>query len=360
MACTAFTLRRIPPTALSPLPVKELQVSSETPPFRVVVIDFLDDDLAPEREVLGDLAMVTSLNASSIDELPGRIEDADALMMFHYLEVGREVLTTLKKCRLIVRCGVGYDNVDIGAARELGIPVANIPDYGTEEVADAAIGLSLDLLRKITFLNRHLQTTTDDWHYQVALPIRRLRGMNCGVIGCGRIGTAFALRAKALGMNVRFYDPYLPDGADKALGISRCETLAELLGSSDLVSVHCPLTAETDAMICSETLLQMKQGSYLVNTARGSIVDHQAVLSSLESGQLAGAALDVLSQEPPAQNDPVLKAWRDPEHPAHFRLILNPHSAFYSQESLLDMRTKGAQNIRRVFTGKDPRNVINP
>jgi C-terminal binding protein len=335
-------------------------VASDSPPFRVVVIDFLDDDLAPEREVLGDLAEVTALNASSVDELPGHIEDADALMMFHYLEVGREVLERLNKCRLIVRCGVGFDNVDIRAAKELGIPVANIPDYGTEEVADAAIGLSLDLLRKITFLNRHLQSTTDDWHYQVALPIRRLRGMNCGVIGCGRIGTAFALRAKAFGMNVQFYDPYLPDGADKALGISRCETLTELLGSSDLVSVHCPLTAETHAMIDLETLSQMKQGAYLVNTARGSIVDHRAVLTALETGQLAGAALDVLSQEPPAQDDPVLAAWRNPEHPAHFRLILNPHSAFYSRESLLDMRTKGAQNIRRVFTGNEPRNVINP
>ncbi len=335
-------------------------MASNSPPFRVVVIDFLDDDLAPEREVLGDLAEVTALNAASVDELPGHIEEADALMMFHYLEVGRETLARLKKCRLIVRCGVGFDNVDIGAARDLGIPVANIPDYGTEEVADAAIGLALDLLRKITFLNRHLQLATDDWHYQVALPIRRLRGLNCGVIGCGRIGTAFALRAKAFGMNVQFYDPYLPDGTDKALGIGRCETLQELLGTSDLVSIHCPLTAETNAMIRRETLSQMKQGAYLVNTARGSVVEHQAVLEALESGQLAGAALDVLAQEPPAQDDPVLTAWRNPEHPAHFRLILNPHSAFYSRESLLDMRTKGAHNIRRVLTGALPRNVINP
>ena len=157
-------------------------VPSSAPPYRVVVIDFLKDDLSPERQVLGNLAEIVALNAQSVEELPGQIEEADALMMYHYLEMQQKTLSLLKKCRLIVRCGVGYDNVDIQAAKELNIPVANIPDYGTEEVADAAIGLSLDLLRKISFLNRHLQRSRDDWHYQVALPIRRLRGLKLSLI----------------------------------------------------------------------------------------------------------------------------------------------------------------------------------
>lgn len=334
-------------------------VPSSAPPYRVVVIDFLKDDLSPERQVLGNLAEIVALNDQSVEELPGQIEEADALMMYHYLEMQQKTLSLLTKCRLIVRCGVGYDNVDIQAAKELNIPVANIPDYGTEEVADAAIGLSLDLLRKISFLNRHLQRSRDDWHYQVALPIRRLRGLKCGVVGCGRIGTAFAVRAKALGLEVQFYDPDLPDGYDKAIGVDRCDTLEELLESSDLVSLHCPLTETTREMINSETIALMKSGSYLVNTARGSIVDHRAVLKALESGKLAGAALDVLEEEPPRNDDPILEAWRDPNHPAHYRLILNPHSAFYSLESLHDMRTKGAENIRRVLTDLPARNVIN-
>jgi D-3-phosphoglycerate dehydrogenase/C-terminal binding protein len=237
--------------------------------------------------------------------------------------------------------------------------VANVPDYGTEEVADSAIGLALALMRGITLYNTRLRSATVPWTYLEAAPLRRLRGQVFGVVGCGRIGTATALRAKALGMNVVFVDPYVVDGTDKALGIRRVETLAELLSQSSVVSLHCPLTPETRHIIGAEALGRMQRGAFLVNTGRGGLVDTAALTEAIASGHLAGAGIDVLAIEPPDEHEPLVKAWRDPSHPAHSRVILNPHAAFYSEEGLLDMRVKGAQACRRALLGQPLRNIVN-
>ncbi|MEZ6105140.1 MAG: C-terminal binding protein [Pirellulaceae bacterium] len=335
-----------------------------SPRFKVLITDFIQDDLAPEIAALGDIADVHACSALTEQELlaeprRGLLEQADAVMAYHFLEIGAEALKLLKRCRLIVRCGVGFDNVDTATAAELGIPVANVPDYGTEEVADSAIGLMLAMLRGITRLDTRLKAELGTWHYREAAPLHRVRGQVCGIIGCGQIGGAFALRAKALGMQVKFYDPYAPDGRDKCLGIERCESLDELLEQSTVVSLHCLLSDETREMINADSLARMPRGSYLVNTARGGVVESSAVLAALESGQLAGAALDVLPHEPPHPEDRLIAAWRDPNSPAYDRLIINPHAAFYSEEGLMDMRTKGSANIRRALTGGRIRNIVN-
>jgi D-3-phosphoglycerate dehydrogenase/C-terminal binding protein len=327
--------------------------------FRVCITDYIADDLGPERRVLGDLADVEALAASSESELAGRVEDADALLVYHVLALSRRTIDRLTNCRVIVRCGVGFDNIDHAAARGRGIPVCNVPDYGTEEVADSAIGMTLALTRGIARFNTRLQAGLGTWSYEPAAPLHRLRGQGFGVVGVGRIGTATAMRAKALGMDVSFHDPYVKDGTDKALGVRRAETLDELLGRSRVLSLHCPLTPETDRLIGEAALAKLPRGSYLVNTGRGGVVDSKSVLGAIESGQLAGAALDVLPQEPPAADDPLIRAWRDPGHPAHERVIINPHTAFYSEEGFLDMRTKGAEAARRALSGRPPRNVVN-
>jgi D-3-phosphoglycerate dehydrogenase/C-terminal binding protein len=326
---------------------------------QVVVADFIVESLDHERRVLGDVAEPVALLARHEDDLLGRVEDADAVMLYHTIALTERTIGRLRRCKLIVRCGVGYDNVDIAAARRHGIPVANVPDYGTEEVADSALGLALSLTRGIHLLTGRLRERRGDWSFMQVRPRHRLRGRGFGIIGLGRIGTAVALRAKALGMDVLFHDPYVPDGRDRALGIRRAETLAELLGQSYVVSAHCPLTAETQHLINPQTLAQMPAGSYLVNTSRGGVVDPLAVLEAVTAGHLAGAALDVLEHEPPPDDYPLVVAWRDPAHPAHDRIILNPHAAFYSEEGLLDMRVKGAENCRRVLLGQPPRNVVN-
>ncbi len=328
-------------------------------PHRVAITDFIADDLAPEREILGDIAEVVAFNAFHEQELVGRVNDFDALMLYHNIALTPATIDRLTRCKLIVRCGVGIDNVDRARARERGIPVANVPDYGSEEVADTAIGMALSLARGIHPLNSLLRRGEGEWSYLQVAPLRRLRGETFGIIGLGRIGTATALRAKSLGMRVLFYDPYLPDGVDKAIGVERAESLPELLEASLIVSLHTPLTEETRDIINEVTLRHMRSGSFLVNTGRGAPVNGPDLIAALASGHLAGAGIDVLPFEPPSPDDPVVVAWRDPEHVAHDRLILNPHSAFYCDQGLLDMRVKGSRACRRALLGEPLRNVVN-
>ncbi len=326
---------------------------------KVVVTDFITEPLDHERRILGELAEVVALNAFSEEELIGRIENADAIMLYHFIGISARTIERLQRCKLIVRCGVGFDNVDREAARAHGIHVANVPDYGTEDVADSAIGMMLTLTRGIHYLNDRLQLGLGPWIYTQAQPLHRLRGRVFGIVGIGRIGTATALRAKALGMEVIYYDPFVPQGRDKSLGVRAVETLDELLAQSHVVSLHCPLTEQTKHIINRDTLAKMRPGSFVVNTSRGGVVDVLAVLEGIASGQLRGAAIDVLETEPPAPDHPLIAAWRNPVHPAHGRIIINPHSAFYSEEGLLDMRIKGSQNCRRVLLGQAPYNLVN-
>lgn len=328
--------------------------------FKVVVTDFVEEPASFEREILSDIAEVKTLQAIGEENLAGKVEDADAIMLYHYVTITRPTIERLTNCRLIVRCGVGYDNIDYVFARERGIDVANVPDYGSEEVADSAIGMALALTRGFHFLNNRLRDDTSaPWSYELAKPLQRLRGETFGIVGVGRIGTATALRAKALGMRVAYYDPYAPDGRDKALGIHRVEDLDDLLRQSRVLSLHCPGTDETKNLIDGRALSLMPEGSFLVNTARGTVTDGEAIAKALQSGKLAGAAIDVLPQEPPSEDTPLLQAWRDPKHPAHHRLILNPHAAFYSEEGIDDMRIKGSNNCLRVLKGLPARNVVN-
>ena len=326
---------------------------------RVMVTDFLEEPLRLEREILGELAEVTALGATSEDELLNQVTNADALMVYHFVEITERVIESMERCRIIVRCGVGHDNVDSIAARARDIPVANVPDYGTEEVADTTLGMLLSLARGIHRMSVLAQAGAEPWSHELAGPLHRLRGRVLGIVGLGRIGTALALRAKTIGFEVVFFDPYLADGAGKALGFHRVDTLEALLKQSNVLSIHCPGTRETDGLIDAQAIELLPQDAYLVNTARGSVVDAEAVVDALISGKLAGAALDVLPDEPPSAEDPVLEAWRNPNHPAHDRLLLNPHGAWYCEEGLTDARAKACLNIRHVLLGEPPRNVIN-
>src|SRR5438552_2353634 len=216
---------------------------------RAVIADFQHGSLEVEQEILKDVATVEALDVHNETELWGRIEDADCIMVYHTLKVTKATIERLKNCKLIVRCGVGYDNIDHAFAKQRGIPVANVPDYGTEEVADSAIGLALALARGIARFNTRLRAGVGPWSHLPAVPLYRLRGRVFGVVGLGRIGTATALRARALGMRVAFHDPYAADGADKALGLERAATLDDLLAPSWVLSLHCPLTPETHRLI---------------------------------------------------------------------------------------------------------------
>lgn len=327
--------------------------------WKVVITDLIVEPLDFERDVLKDIADVHALDAMQESELVDRIEDADAIMVYHYFRFTRASIERLNQCKIIVRPGVGFDGIDIAAARQKGIPVCNVPDYGTEEVADSALAMALALARGTHFLNSRLKRRIGAWNVDQALPVLRLRHRTFGIIGCGRIGTAAALRAKAFGFDVVFYDPYVKDGLDKALGIRRVDSLKDLLSESYIVSMHCPLSPQTRGMISSEQIQWMPKGSFLINTARGGVVDTLAVIDALASGHLAGAGIDVLEQEPPPTDSPILAAWRNPDHPAHDRLLLNPHTAFYCDEGCEEFRRKGAMEIARAYRGEPLRNVVN-
>ncbi|MEX2213945.1 MAG: C-terminal binding protein [Phycisphaeraceae bacterium] len=367
---------------------------------RVVITDFIADDLAIERRLLGDGVEIVALNAFREEEMAGRIDEAAAVMVYHNIRLSRMTIERLTQCKLIVRCGVGVDNIDLTCATQRGIPVANVPDYGTEDVADTAIGMALSLVRGTHLMNSTLRGVpsrqggtahgapsrqggasvggasvlgepagasrtqpqppdANEWSYTLAAPVHRIRGRVFAVIGLGRIGTAAALRAKALGFDVAFFDPYKADGCDKSLGIRRVEKLDDLLRQAFVLSLHTPLTPETKHMIDAAAIASLPRGSFMVNTSRGAVVDTSAIPDAIASGQLAGAGIDVLQHEPPGESDVLVKAWRDPSHPAHHRVIINPHSAFYSEEGLLDMRVKGSEACRRALSGERIRNVVN-
>ncbi len=309
---------------------------------QVIITDYIHDDLQPERELLGDLADLVALHAHGEAELAGQIEEADALMVYHDLALSSASLRRLRHCRLIVRVGVGYDNVDGSAARQQGIPLVNIPDYGTEEVADSAIGMLLMLTRGILHQQVHLQRHGGPWSYRAAAPLRRLRGQVLAIVGLGRIGTATAIRAQSLGMDVVYYDPYLADGYDKALGVRRVETLESLFRQAFVLSLHCPLTPETRDLVNAQTIGWLPAGAYLVNTARGAPWTRGCCPPPWPADNSPGPPW-MCSPTSRLDRKTLCCAWHDPAHPASSRLIINPHAAFYCEEGLLEMRRKAAR-----------------
>jgi phosphoglycerate dehydrogenase-like enzyme len=269
-------------------------------------------------------------------------------MLFHDIpHLGEASFARATRCKCVVRAGVGYNNVDLEAARHHGVVVCNVPDYGTEEVADHAIMFLLALARRL--LPCHAAIRAGSWQYHTAIGTPRLRGRTLGLIGCGRIGSATALRAKALGLDVVFYDPLLRQGMEKALGIRRVHELDELLEQSDFISLHCYLNEATYHIISAQAISRMRPGVILINTARGPCIDESALLQGLYSGRIAAAGLDVVEQEP-------LSNERLRQHP---QILFTPHSAFYSVEGFVELRTKTAEEVRRILLGEKPRNPVN-
>jgi phosphoglycerate dehydrogenase-like enzyme len=308
---------------------------------------FTDNEASVESPFLADIASVKTVWLEYNAPFPPEVLDADALILWHGPLVDAAIVSRMRNCRAIIRNGVGYDSVDIAAAASAGIPVCNVPDYGTEEVADHAIALTLALYRQLFPLDAEAKQL--GWKINVAGRMRRLRTQTFGVVGLGRIGTATALRAKAFGFRVVFFDPYVPVGTHKAVGVERMGSLTELLEASDTVSIHCPSNAETRGMIGGNEIARMKPGAFLVNTARGDIVQKAPVLAALRRGHLAGAGLDVVEDEP----------LRTAEEAATPNLICTCHAAFCSPEGMVEMRSTSAKIARAAVTGQPVWNRVN-
>ena len=313
-------------------------------PYTILYPDAKPQELDIEARAVGPDVKLIHARQDTFDAIDRAVwESCDAIVVSR-MPIDATVIPHLKRCRIIVRNGVGFDVLDLEGLGAAGIPACNIPDYGTTEVADSAISMMLSFARGTAALDNALRASlVENWTHERNVTARRLRGATFGVIGLGRIGTAAALRARAFGMNIVFYDPLLPGGTELGLGFTRARTLHELLGQADVVDIHTPLNSQTRKMINAEAIAAVKPGAYLINTARGPICDTEALLEGLRSGKLLAVGLDVLPKEPGQADDPLIAAWKEDAPWIRGRVLINPHAAFYSPDAYVDQRTKGVQ-----------------
>ena len=319
------------------------------PRFKVVITEpmpLVDEEMA----ILKKTAAVKVCPSSDHDTIKKSVTDADVIMVV-YARITGDIIESSKNLKGVVRYGVGVDNVDIKRATELGIVVANVPDYATDAVADHAIALLLTLVRRILVANDFMSKRTFDSWTSPSESIRgtELRGKTLGLIGLGRIGTAVAERAKPFGMKIVTFDPYISKRQAQQIGIEFAD-FDELLRESDFISLHAPLSDETRGIINAVTISKMKKGVFILNTARGPLIDTEALVVALKSGKVAGAALDVFPQEPPDTKDELL---------ALENVIKTPHIAWYTNESLRRLEMTAVQHTLDILGGRIPANIVN-
>jgi D-3-phosphoglycerate dehydrogenase len=297
--------------------------------MKVVITDCDHPDVASEQLIFGRAGLQVELASCRTEgEVIAAGRGAVALLT-QYAPVTAEVLARLPECRAVGRYGTGVDNVDAVAARARGVALVSVPDYSFEEVANHTTALILALVRGVVRLDASVHAGR--WDFRGAGRLTRASAQQLGVVGLGRIGDAVACRARALGFAVAGYDPVAPDTGR----VSRL-SFTELLATSDVISLHVPLSEATRHLLDDAAFALMKPGAVIVNTARGGLVDTDALIRALDSGRLAGAALDVLDPEPPASGSPLL---RDE------RVIVTPHAAFYSEESLAELKRRVAEGL---------------
>ena len=314
----------------------------------IAVTDSVFPDLEPTKKVLAVLdAEVVLATEPTTEEIIKVAAQADGLMVT-YGQVTADIISSLEKCKVIARFGIGFDNIDIDAATKAGIVVVYVPDYCVDEVSDHAMAMLLDLARKTSFANSLVQSGR--WDMKAVTPLYRLRGGTLGLAGFGKIPQALTPKAQAFGLKGVAYDPFVPKETAAALEVELVD-FETLLETSDYISIHTPLTPETENLFDAAAFRRMKPNALIVNTARGPLVDADALAKALDAGEIGGAGLDVLPVEPPPENSPLL---------GRGNVILTPHTGFYSEDALFDLQTKAAKDVVAVLRGENPVYPINP
>lgn len=315
---------------------------------KVLITDYAWPSVAIERGILEGIgAEVTVAETGAEEELIRLAPDMDAILTC-WQRTTAAVLDAAPRCRYVGRYGIGLDNIAVAHATELGILVTNVPDFCFDEVAEHALALMLACNRKLALFSR--DTDQGVWNLAAGRPIARLRGQTLGLIGYGGIARALAERARGLGLNILAYTPRLTPGPLPEGGTATND-LTALLQAADYVSIHAPATPETRHLFNERTLRQMKRTAYLINTSRGALIDEAALETALNEGWIAGAALDVLTQEPAPPDHPLL---------ALPNTLVTPHAAFYSEESTEELQRKTATQAAQFLTGQMPPNIVNP
>jgi len=312
--------------------------------FKVVITDCDHGSIEEEKREFGRIGAELILAQIKEEEDLIRVcKDADGLLN-QYALLTRKVLEKLPKCKVIGRYGVGIDSVDLKAATDLGIIVANVPDYCVDEVADQALSLILALIRKTVFFDQKVKS--DQWDFRQGRPIHRIKGKTLGLIGSGRIGLEVAKRISGFGVRVVTFDPYL----QKTLEGVELMDFDTVLKESDFISIHCPLNESTRHLLGEKEFQKMQKKPLIINTSRGPIIDEAALIQALIKRQVSGAGLDVLEKEPPDPQNPLLKMEN---------VIIAPHISFYSEESISELKRRTAENVSSVLLEKWPRSVVN-
>jgi D-3-phosphoglycerate dehydrogenase / 2-oxoglutarate reductase len=313
----------------------------------IAVADSVFANLQPTEKVLSSLNATVQLAEQATPEaILDVAREADGLMVT-YANISKEIIEGMERCKVIGRFGIGVDNIDLDAATKAGIQVCYVPDYCLDEVSDHAMTLLVSLARKIVYSNTLVQAGR--WEAKAIAPVYRLRGRTLGLVGLGQIPQSMVPKAQAFGLNVIASDPFVPTDVAEKLGVQLVD-FNTLLERSDYVSVHAPLTDETHNLFNKDAFGRMKSEALLINTARGPLVDDQALAEALDDGQIGGAALDVVPVEPIPSDSPLLN--RDD-------VIITPHTAFYSVDALVDLQTKAAQDVVHVLNGETPKYPVN-
>jgi len=316
--------------------------------FRVLVTDYAWPSLDIERAVLAEVdAELVVAETGEAEEVIRLAADVDAILTC-WKTVPAAALDAAPQCRIVSRYGIGLDNIPVAHATELGIPVTNVPDFCLDEVSDHAMALLLDCARQIIPLAQ--RGRRGEWDRSTSKPIARLRTQTIGLVGYGRIARALVPKALSFGLQVVVYTPRIQEDAVKPWG-EVVSSMEELLERADYVTLHAPLTPDTRHMIDEAALRRMKPTAYLINTARGALVDEVALVTALREGWIAGAALDVLSEEPPSPTDPLL---------ALDNVLITPHAAFYSEPAIQELAYKASLHVAQALRGERPGNIVNP
>lgn len=315
---------------------------------RILVSDSKIIDLAAAADVFDGLDVtIERTDVTEPGELVEVVPGADALVVDSGTQVTRAVLAAADSLAVVGRSGIGVDNIDVAGAVDRGVAVVNVPDYCVEEVSTHALGLILACLRKLPQFDRAVKSGAWDW--SVGEPIHRLRGSTVGLVAFGKIARRLAAKLDGFGVDVVAYDPYVDESEMAGAGVEKV-TFETLLARSDAVSVHTPLTGETEEMFGEDAFRSMRQEAVFVNTSRGGVVDEDALIRALEGGEVAAAGLDVRRSEPP-----------DPSPLSEMAsVVLTPHVAWYSEDARLELNRSVAEDVARVLRGEQPRNPVDP
>ncbi len=327
---------------------------------KILITDIPSEKIV-EKKVFGKNFNIYLTNYSSFKSLSKSFKSKiDGILAGHQIKFNKKVIDEFKNCKAITRYGIGYDNIDVDYAKKKGIKVFVVPDYGVDEVSDHALSLILSLNRSTIIYDKEMRNLKNGskikWDHKTNLNQKRFKNMKIGIVGLGRIGSSLARKSRALGMDVFFYDPFINDGYDKVMDIKKVDEIYDLARICDIISLHIPYSKKNHNFINENFFKKIKKKIIFINVSRGGLVSSK-VLAKYYGSKISRIGLDVFDEEPPSLKDPLIKLWTKKQNQG--KIILSPHSAFYSYDSVIELRSKASKTLKNFITKKILSNCVN-